>query len=150
MTISKRLLLPSSGKQFAFKTAAKLENLPQIHRFVKETAAALGLEPSITYDVRLAVEEVVSNVILHSRLGQAREIELEIWQEESNLVVRLRDNAPPFDPTSVPPPDLSKPLEGRPFGGAGIHLIRQIVDEMSYRVASSGGNELTLIKRMSA
>jgi anti-sigma regulatory factor (Ser/Thr protein kinase) len=56
--------------------------------------------------------------------------------------------APPFDPTRVPDPDLTLPLEERPLGGLGIYLIRQSVDKMVYRAVPEGGNELTLVKRL--
>jgi serine/threonine-protein kinase RsbW len=62
------------------------------------------------------------------------------------LVVCLRDHAPPFDPRSVLPPDPSLPLEVRPLGGMGVHLMKQLVDRVIHRVPPQGGNELTLVK----
>ena len=64
------------------------------------------------------------------------------------LVICLRDEASPFDPTSIPAPDLTVPLEQRATGGMGIHLIRQIMDKVTHRVTSQGGNELLLMKRL--
>jgi len=61
--------------------------------------------------------------------------------------IELRDHAPGFDPTRVPPPDLTQPLEEREPGGLGVFLTRHMVDEMRYRALPGGGNELTLIKR---
>lgn len=62
-------------------------------------------------------------------------------------MVCCRDQAPLFDPTNAPEPDMSLPLDLRPLGGLGVFLIRQYMDEMSYRVTPQGGNELTLVKR---
>ena len=50
-------------------------------------------------------------------------------------------------PESVPPPDVTQPLDERPLGGMGIHLMRQLMDEVTHRATPQGGNELTMIKK---
>jgi anti-sigma regulatory factor (Ser/Thr protein kinase) len=64
------------------------------------------------------------------------------------VAVCLADDATPFDPTTVPSPNLALPLEHRPLGGMGVQLARDLTDEVHYRAPASGGNELTLIKRI--
>jgi serine/threonine-protein kinase RsbW len=131
----------------SLRTAAELNNLAEIRRFVEETALALGVDPTMIPGLILAVDEAVSNVIVHGYQGQGGTVEIEVSQEGDALLIRLRDEAAPFDPTNIPPPDLTVPLEQRLPGGLGIHLIRQIMDEMTHRVTPQGGNELTLVKR---
>jgi anti-sigma regulatory factor (Ser/Thr protein kinase) len=131
----------------SLRTTAELENLAEIRRFVEETASALGVAPAVISGVILAVDEAVSNIITHGYQGQGGIVEIEVGRERDALVIRLRDEAAPFDPTSVPPPDLTLSLEQRTPGGLGIHLIRQTMDEMTHRLTPQGGNELTLVKR---
>jgi serine/threonine-protein kinase RsbW len=95
----------------------------------------------------LAVDEAATNIIVHGYRGQPGAIEIDVEKQDSSLAVSLRDQAPPFDPTSVPVPDLSLPLDQRPFGGMGVHLIRQSMDEVIYRVPPQGGNELILVRK---
>ena len=64
-----------------------------------------------------------------------------------SLVVRLRDEAVPFDPTSIPPLDVTLPPEQRVLDGMGIYLIRRATDQMTHRITLQRGNELTLVKR---
>jgi serine/threonine-protein kinase RsbW len=70
-----------------------------------------------------------------------------VSRADDALVIHLHDQATPFDPTEVPPPDLTVPLEQRPVGGMGIYLMQQLMDEVSYRTTPQGGNWLTMRKR---
>jgi serine/threonine-protein kinase RsbW len=56
----------------------------------------------------------------------------------------------PFDPLSLPEPDLASVAEDRPIGGLGVHLMRRLTDQQSYEYASAAGNRLTLIKNIPA
>jgi len=126
---------------------ADLKELDRMRRFVEERAAALQVDSSDMYDVLLAVNEMVTNIIVHGYHGEPGAIEVDVEPEGSDLVARLRDWAPPFDPTSVPPPDRTLPLHMRPLGGMGIHLTRQLMDTIDYRIDEHSGNELILVKR---
>jgi serine/threonine-protein kinase RsbW len=129
------------------RTAAELDNLTLIRHFVEERATALGADPSVVPDLLLAVHEVTANIMLHGYQGQPGVIEIEIRRNGNGLMIRVRDEAPPFDPGVVPPPDLSLPLEKRPLGGLGIYMIGQLMDDVTHRVTPQGGNELILVKR---
>jgi len=128
--------------------AAQVENLAEIRRFVLEEAAALGAGEETTCDLELAVDEATCNIMCHGYERRGGTIQVSVEREGDRLIVCLRDEAPLFDPTSHPLPDVTLPLEERPLGGLGIYLIRQAVDEMAYRVTAEGGNELTLIKKL--
>jgi serine/threonine-protein kinase RsbW len=129
--------------------AAELENLAMIRNFVRESAAALGVDPTVVSDLVLAVDEAATNVIVHGYQGRQGTIEIEVAREAMDVVVRMRDDAPPFDPTSAPSPDLIQPLEERTPGGLGIYLIRQYMDEVIHCITPQGGNELILRKGIS-
>ena len=131
----------------SLRIIAEVKNLTEIRRFVEETATAIGVDPAVIPNVILAVDEAVTNIIVHGYQGQGGAIEIEVSLEGDALMIRIRDEAAPFDPTSVPPPDMILSLEQRTPGGLGIHLIRQIMDEMTHCVTPQGGNELTLVKR---
>jgi serine/threonine-protein kinase RsbW len=131
----------------SIRVSAELSNLAAIRRFVGETTTGLTADRDAIDDALAAVDEAVSNIIIHGYHGQPGSIEVEVEKEQEALVVRLRDHSPLFDPTLVPPPDLTLPLEERRLGGLGIHLIRCFTDNMAYRVTPEGDNELTLMKK---
>ncbi len=130
------------------RIAAKLKNLKEIRRFIREGGAALGADASVIADMVRAADEAAGNIIVHGYQLEGGVIEVEVQREGSDLVVRLRDQATPFDPTCVPAPDLSVPLEQRAPGGLGIYMLRQVVDQVLHCVTPQGGNELTLIKHL--
>ena len=128
--------------------AAQFENLAEIRRFVREQAEALGADEEAICDLELAVDEAACNIVSHGYEGRGGTIEVGVTRDGDRLVVCLHDEAPLFDPTRHPAPDVTLPLEQRPLGGLGIFLIRQAVDEMRYRTTPEGNNELTLIKHL--
>jgi serine/threonine-protein kinase RsbW len=133
----------------SLRISADLGNLDAVRRFVRENAAGLRQNQDAIQALIQAVDESVTNIIVHGYRGQPGSIEITLEQTGGCLVIRLRDQAAPFDPTAVPSPDVMSPLEQRPLGGLGIHLARHLVDEMTYRQVPEGGNELTLVKRIS-
>ena len=128
------------------RITAEFRDLARIRRFVQDTATALRCDSSAVQDLILAVDEAATNIIVHGYQCQPGPIEIEVRQIGDSVMVRLRDQAPLFDPTLVPPPNIELPLEQRPFGGMGIHMIRQVVDELFYCATPDGANELTLLK----
>ena len=124
---------------------ADLGRLADIRDFIGEAAAGLGVPAEVRDDLRLAVDEAVTNILLHGYDG-AGDIDIEIAARDNDLVIRLSDAAPPFDPVGATPESLA-PVEDRTRpGGFGLYLIRQTMDEVDYRRLDAG-NELTLIKR---
>ena len=57
----------------------------------------------------------------------------------------ISDHGIPFDPTQSPEADISLSAEERAIGGLGIHLVRQIMDEIHYE-RKDDMNVLTLVK----
>jgi len=127
---------------------AKRKNLAAIRDFVETRAAELGAGVDAIYEIMAAVDEAATNVIIHGYRdgGGPLEVEVEAAEAGTLLVVRLRDQAPPFDPTRLPSPNLAATLEDRPLGGMGFHIVRKYTQRVEYRALPGGGNELTLMR----
>jgi len=123
---------------------ADVERLKDVRRFVRERAPALGADEASVGDLVQAVDEWVTNVILHGYRGSPGPIEIELAREGEEVVVRVRDEAPAFDPAAAPAFDPGLPLERRPLGKMGLHLIRELCDRFEYRIPAGGGNEIEL------
>jgi serine/threonine-protein kinase RsbW len=131
----------------SLRVAADVAQLATIRAFVEQHSRALGVDAFDIYDLILAANEVATNIVVHGYRGQPGIIEIELRQRGTAIEIRLRDQAPLFDPTQVPAPDLTLPLHKRPLGGMGVHVTRELMDAIRYRVTPEGGNELTLVKR---
>lgn len=72
------------------------------------------------------------------------EVAIRISVDAQTLSLFLEDTGHPFDPTRRPPPShLTDPLEERPIGGLGIHLMRNLFHEIDYQY-TQGRNHLEL------
>ena len=127
---------------------ADLDRLEDVRRFVREQAAAADAPSVCIEDVVQAVDEAATNVINHGYRGAAGWLEVDVTFEDGRCVVSLEDEAPVFDPTAVPEPDLATPPLARTPGGMGIHLIRESTDAISYRPRPGGGNILTMVRSL--
>jgi serine/threonine-protein kinase RsbW len=118
--------------------ADAVERFSATHRLPSEVQNALFV----------SVDEAVSNAISHGYAAGARgEIVVRLHRRAGSVVLEIEDDGQSFDPLQAPPPDLTLPLEARPIGGLGIHLIRQLMDDVSY-VRRDGRNVLILTKNV--
>ena len=126
---------------------AQLENLGRVRRFIEESCTIFGVRDSTVSDLRLAVDEAVTNIIIHGYKKQGGTIEVEVERKHDDLFVRLRDDAAVFDPATrfMPASHALRGLESP--GKLGIQLIQKSIDDISHRITESGGNELVLVKR---
>ena len=126
----------------------KLESLKMIAQFVLATTEVTGLDKKRSYQLRQAVDEIATNIIIHGyhEANIQGELVCHASWNDTTVAITLEDTGIPFDPTHQPPPsDLEKPLEQRAIGGLGIHLAKQSVDQFLYeRVGHINRNKLLI------
>ena len=128
---------------------ARREHLADLLAFVDRACVHAGLDREIAFDVRLATEEVVMNVIDHGYVGMSPgPVTVRFRREPAQVVVTVEDLARPFDPVNAPRVALTAPIEERRIGGLGWHLVSQVMDEVRHEPRSPHGNRLTLVKRI--
>jgi anti-sigma regulatory factor (Ser/Thr protein kinase) len=90
---------------------------------------------------------VLTNVVNYAyRDGAAHEIHVDLDASSGRLVIEVKDDGRPFNPLTISEPDVSADIEERTVGGLGIHFVRLIVDDLSYR-RINGWNVLRLEKK---
>ncbi len=128
-----------------------MEHLPELVEFATQGVGGSGTDAAALHDIRLAVSEVCANIVAHGYAGESRgAITIETTATAGRLVVRIEDDAPVFDPASVPPPDTESDAERREPGHLGWHLVYRVMDEVRHEPRGERGNVVILTKRIGA
>jgi serine/threonine-protein kinase RsbW len=125
---------------------ADVARLADVRAAVRDVARACEAPSTCMDDLVQAVDEAVTNVIVHGYRGEPGTIDLTAELIDDDIVITLEDRAPSFDPTTVVAPDLSIPPQHRRPGGMGVHLMRLAVDSIEHRPRLGGGNILILTR----
>ena len=133
------------------QTELKLRNdLTEIERLagrVLSFGREQALPDELIWEIRLVLEEIVTNIISYGYEDQAdHAIAVSIVNAEQDIVLRVRDDARPFNLLEHPVPVLEIPMEVRKIGGMGIHRVRKIMDAIDYK-REDGGNLLVMTRR---
>jgi serine/threonine-protein kinase RsbW len=132
------------------RVPADLDRLADVRRLVREGATDAGAPQGVVDDLVQGVDEAATNAITHGYAGRAGWVEVALAVKGTDLVVTIEDEAPVFDPTSRPEPDMSvSPLVRGPHG-MGIHLMRLATDAIAHRPRDGGGNIVTLTRSLVA
>ena len=132
-----------------------LESIAPIRDFVAEAAERAGLDRKATYRLCLAVDEVVTNVVLHGyeEAGRSGGLDVAVDVDERAITVRVEDDAAPFDPRAHADPtseELGSPLEERRIGGLGLMLAKGGVDELRYERVRERNRNVFVVRRRPA
>ncbi len=111
---------------------------------VRATATGFGMGPDGVDDLVQAVDEAAANTIVHGYAGRQGWIAITVAVSGPDVVITLEDDAPAFDPSALPDPDMGVPAVVRGPGGMGIRLMRLATDTLDYRPRDGGGNILTM------
>lgn len=125
----------------------QFKKLAEVSEFIRKAAERGGFGEIEVYELQLAVDEAFSNIIEHAYGGEGKgDIECICLDSGGEMTIVLRDWGKAFDPKSVPEPDFSVPIEEVNSRGAGLVLMRKIMDELEYRFSEEEGNSLIMIK----
>jgi len=135
-----------STKRFS----CSFNNLEGICDYITDCANKAGLNESETYAVQLAVDEATTNIIEHGYGGECpSQIDISCEVIKDGLKVVIYDDAEPFNPISVPEPEINVSLDEIKPRGLGIFFMRKMMDEIQYQSDPDKGNILTMIKHHS-
>jgi len=122
-------------------------DLREIARVIQEFqkfAEEHGIPVEVGRRMSVLFDDLLNNVISYA---EAHEIEIRAELATNRLTVTISDDGIPFNPLGASTPDTSLPLDKRVLGGLGIHLVRNLVDDMSYQ-RRIDRNVLTLVKHI--
>ncbi len=127
--------------QKTVKIARSVSALDELFAFLEKELTLGNVDEKTTFCMNLAAEELFTNLVRHNQGGAEGIVAgLEVSPQQIELTL-IDHDVEPFDPESVPDVDIHEPIEKRHAGGLGVHLVRSIVDRLSY---SYDNRELTV------
>ncbi len=113
---------------------AQLPEVERLNRLLRHFGELHEIPGRALYSMNLALDELVTNVILYGYENPVEQkIVVSLEASAGSLTGTIEDEGRVFDPLSVSAPDLSVPLNRRELGGLGIHLVRSLMEEVTYR-----------------
>ena len=108
---------------------------------------AHALPDAVRRSVSVVLDELLTNILSYGLPEHGGDVIVDIVLDADRIVITVSDNGRPFDPLSRAAPDTTLSVEDRDIGGQGIHLVRRMVDELSYQ-RRSDRNIVVLTKRL--
>jgi anti-sigma regulatory factor (Ser/Thr protein kinase) len=128
-----------------------LDSLSEIGQYVNAAAQAAGLDKKVAYRLRLAVDEVATNSVIHGyeESGTTGDLVVRSEMDSEKLTIIVEDSAPPFDLRSLQerPDHIDKPVEDRPIGGLGVYLTVKNVDKFDYEYVNNRNRNIFVVNR---
>jgi anti-sigma regulatory factor (Ser/Thr protein kinase) len=134
---------------FRMSIGAHTTGAGEVNAAFTEFAETHALPAAMRRSVNVALDELLANALSHGLEGRdAGLVTVEVELDAERLTVTLTDDGPPFDPIGRTAPDTTLSVEERPIGGLGVHLVRRLLDEVSYQ-RRDGCNVVVLVKQLS-
>ncbi|MBI1877080.1 MAG: SpoIIE family protein phosphatase [Chloroflexi bacterium] len=137
-------------KTLDFAYPADTKYLVQISQEITHTCRQLPTLPSgsnandFIYLIELAISEICTNIIQHAYGGKKGKISGQITLLNHGVHLDFYDTGVSFDPATIPEPSANphQLIEG----GYGLHIVRQIMDVVTYDYDPERGNHWHLEK----
>ncbi|MFC2094196.1 SpoIIE family protein phosphatase [Bacteroidota bacterium] len=114
----------------------------QFNKFAEEN----DLEQNLMFKINMVFDELINNIVTYGYSGDTEhDIEINIEKNKSRLTITLIDDGVPFNPFRAEAPDTELSIDQRKIGGLGIHLVRNVMDKVSYH-RRIDKNIVTLVK----
>jgi anti-sigma regulatory factor (Ser/Thr protein kinase) len=137
-----------SDERLSLRIVNDLAELSRVAESVEEFCANQAIPAACAFKLNVALEELLTNTISYGYGDEGRhEIAIDIAREGEMIVTELSDDGRAFDPLNAPPPDLDSTIEDRRIGGLGVHLVKTMMDDVTYAYRD-GRNHVTLRKKI--
>ena len=137
-------------KTFKLSVGCSTQNLEVIRNFVMNVARQVKLSNDKLSQIELAVDEASTNVIKHAcNYNEDKTLTIVIKVLKDQFVIEIIDRGDKkFDPNAVQKVNLKEFVRDRKHGGLGIHLMKNLMDDVQYYSGDRNYNRVKLVKNM--
>jgi len=134
-----RLVIPSQTRYLNLVTG-----------LAKRASLVAGMDDATAAKVSIAVDEAVTNVIIHAYRGEStHQVEIEMRFREEALEIRIWNTGGGLHDEDVVLPDPKEYVKHPRKGGLGLLLMSRFMDEIHFK-DTDGRSECCMIKRTPA
>ncbi len=108
---------------------AKHERMEEISIFVEDSLAESDFTAMEKSRLLIAADEIFSNICAYSKAAEVT-VSCRVCDGAAEFI--FEDDGMEFNPLTCHKPDIESPLERREEGGLGIHMVRQMMDDVVY------------------
>lgn len=144
------MLLQNSDKpeKNVLTLPARMESLEPLQAFAASKAEEAGASFALLPRIELVLEELLVNVFHYAYPEDAPgDVILECRLQGDEFVLSIVDHGREFNPLDTDHADTSLDIDDRDIGGLGIHLVRKMVDSITYE-RTLQANRLTFSFRL--
>jgi serine/threonine-protein kinase RsbW len=138
------------GKQPTYRldVPASTRELVKVRDFVSDHARGFGFDAQDVEEIRLAVDEAMTNVIKHAySYDDSKTVYLTVGSTGNEFWVAIQDHGAAFNPATYEEPNVSERVKQGKKGGVGVYLIKRLMDKVEYSHKNSR-NEIKMIKKL--
>jgi anti-sigma regulatory factor (Ser/Thr protein kinase) len=127
--------------EFTVRLPVDSHSVPFVRGLCRKALDHLRVGTDTMDEIVLALTEACANVVQHS--GDDGDYEVAVRIDDDTCRISVWDEGGGF-----PVPDLSRPVDPTADGGAGLVLMRALVDELAFEQDPDGRHRVTLEKRL--
>jgi len=132
-----------------------VDSLDALAHYIKDAAAKAGLTAKQAYGLRLAMDEIATNIANHGYLENNLTGNIRVSGKMSldELILMLEDTGPEFDPRALLTKSVrirQSSMEDKPIGGLGIYLAVKSLTRFDYRYTGTHNRNIFVMKRPSS
>ena len=138
----------SADSTHFLEVAASTKHLAEARNFVAAHARRHGFGEADVEEIRLAVDEAITNVIKHAyQFDASGRIYISVGRDKNHFWIAIQDSGHAFDLQSYTEPDVQQRIAERKKGGVGVYLIKRVMDKVEYSTHEAH-NQIRMIKKL--
>jgi sigma-B regulation protein RsbU (phosphoserine phosphatase) len=140
----------TAGPKLELMIPNRLSENSRVKKHFDTFAEDYGIPEKVRLKINVVFDELLTNIISYAyQDNKEHDIGIKVELSADRLKVSMVDDGIPFNPLGVETPDTELPLEERKIGGLGIHLVRNMMDKVSYR-RRIDKNVITVVEHLKA
>jgi len=140
-------MAPSQQAHFDLQIQNELTEINTVIEAFEEYSEKTDIPMPVAMKVNLVFDELLNNIITYAfPEGGEHKIKVRAEKSPDRLLIVIEDDGLPFNPFAQSEADTSLSVDDRDIGGLGIHLVKNVMDDVTYD-RHLDSNVVTLVKR---